>query len=76
VSDEVARIALRLRNRRLALGYSQHVLAQKVGTSQSAISDWESGGVAGIQVNSLERWGAALGLQVQVVVEDIWEESA
>lgn len=72
--NNVEYIATRLKARREALGLSQHAVAELVGTQQSAISDWESGGVLGIGVRSIERWAKALGFTLHCELHDVFDE--
>lgn len=60
-------LALALRRRRDALGITQRVLAARVGTQQSTISELESG-LHDVTVGLLADVGAALGLRLT------WEE--
>jgi transcriptional regulator with XRE-family HTH domain len=57
-----------LRDRRIALGWSQWVLAQKMDKSQNTIWQWESGKVDP-RAYSLQLWAATLGMKVQAVVD-------
>ena len=62
--DEFARI----REMRRASGLSQEVIAQRMGTSQSAVARIESGLSRGRwpSMSSLERYARALGKKLQV----------
>ena len=46
--------------RRIRLGLSQTEVAARMGTSQSAVARFESGGVD-VRLSTLERYAAALG---------------
>lgn len=72
--DNVEYIATRLKARREALGLSQFALAELVGTSQSAISEWESSKASGIGVRSVERWAKALGFTLHCELNDVFDE--
>ena len=58
--------------RRAQLGLTQKELAERVGTSHSAISRLESGQHRA-SIDTLERIGAALGLRLRVGFEDAEE---
>ena len=53
-------------NARKAAGLTQQQLAQRVGTTQSVISDLESADYEGHSMPMLRRIAAALGMSVQV----------
>lgn len=48
-----------VKNRRLELGWTQGDLAQRMGTTQSAVSAWEAGRVDP-RLDTLQRWARAL----------------
>ncbi len=50
--------------RRLHLGLSQAEVAERMGTSQSAVARLE-GGSADVRLSTLERYAAALGQQIR-----------
>jgi transcriptional regulator with XRE-family HTH domain len=56
-------IRARLIARRAALGMTQHELASLMGTTQSAVSDFESGR-HDPRLSTLDRWARALGLRL------------
>jgi transcriptional regulator with XRE-family HTH domain len=68
--DNVDYIATRLKARREALGLSQRAVAELIGTSQSHISELETGKVHGIGINTAERWCRALGFRLHCELHD------
>ena len=64
---ELAEFA-RIRDLRLVSGLSQEVIAQRMGTSQSAVARLESGLAAGRwpSMRSLQRYAQALGKRLEV----------
>jgi transcriptional regulator with XRE-family HTH domain len=55
--------------RRVDLGLSQTEVAARMGTSQSAVARLESG-LSDVRLSTLERYAAALGLQLDWQLED------
>lgn len=53
-------MALRIKTRRLALGYTMQELAEKVGVQKSAVCKWEKGSVSNIPTSRLKRLATAL----------------
>lgn len=68
--DNLEYLTTRLKARREALGLSQAAVAKLVGTSQSAICEWESRTVRGPRITSIERWSEALGLRLRCELND------
>lgn len=64
VRDEVI---VALTWRRAELGWSQAEVAQRAGTTQSAISDFEQRRVEP-KLDSLQRWARALGLRLALTL--------
>lgn len=62
---EFADIRRRLIARRYTLGMTQAQLAERLGTTQSAVSDLERSGGEPMPV-TVRRWATALGLQLHV----------
>lgn len=60
----------RIREAREQLGLTQKELADKVGTSQSAIARAEAGGVIP-SLNSLQRYAAALDMRLTIDFEPL-----
>lgn len=60
--------------RREALGLSQRALAAKMRTTQSAVSDLESGRNRNPVVSTVGRWAEALGLRATLKIYDPWME--
>lgn len=58
-----------LAQRRQRLGLSQTQVAARMGTSQSAVARLE-GGDADVRLSTLERYAAALGVRLQVVLQE------
>ena len=60
-----------LMQQRLALGMSQNRVALTIGTSQSTVSEWESGAVDP-RLSSLQRYARAVGLRlgINLVMDD------
>jgi transcriptional regulator with XRE-family HTH domain len=54
--------------RRIELGWSQMVLADKLEKSQNTIWQWEAGKVDP-RLHSLNAWAAALGLRLEAVLD-------
>ncbi len=67
-SETHMRIRETLKDKRLELGLSQRVLAQKLSVTHSLISKVESGDRR-LDVVELKRYTAALGLDFGVIVE-------
>lgn len=61
-----ARVARRIYNLRQEAGLTQSELAERVGTTQSAISRLESADYEGHSLKMLERIADALGAEVEV----------
>lgn len=59
------RVVRDLAERREELGLSQATVAARMGTSQSAVARMEAGGVD-VRLSTLDRYAAALGLEVRV----------
>jgi transcriptional regulator with XRE-family HTH domain len=71
VSDlEAVRRSLTLR--RASLKLSQAEVAKRMGTTQSAVSDLESGRAAP-SVSTLSRYAEAVGLRMRIVLEIDWD---
>ncbi len=62
---DFSEVRRRLIERRHALGLSQAALAERLGTTQSAVSDLERGTGAPMAV-TVRRWAAALGFRLSV----------
>lgn len=60
-----------LRNRRIALGWSQQRLADHLVKSQMAIWSWEAGRVDP-RAASLQAWAGALGVKIVAEVDPDW----
>jgi transcriptional regulator with XRE-family HTH domain len=72
VSDlEAVRRSLTLR--RTSLKLTQAEVAKRMGTTQSAVSDLESGR-AEPMVGTMQRYAAAVGLRLRMVLEIDWEK--
>lgn len=56
----------RLRENRLRRGLSQTVVAERIGTTQSAIARMESGG-ADPRLSTVERYAEAIGAELEIV---------
>lgn len=61
-----------LRDRRIALGWSQQTLANHMLKSQMAIWSWEHGKVDP-RAGSLDQWANALGMKITAEVDPNWE---
>lgn len=59
-------LVLKLKARRNALGWTQRCLADHVGTTQSAISEVETG-ACGPSLRTFQRWADALGLDIALI---------
>jgi DNA-binding XRE family transcriptional regulator len=64
------RLALEIRALREAKGLSQRELAERVGTTQSAIARLEAGRVSP-SLPTLDRVAAALGAEVTITINDL-----
>lgn len=62
-------LRLRIKEFRLAKGWSQVELAAKAGIRRATISDMENGRTKGVDFESLERLAAALGVLPQALIE-------
>lgn len=60
--DPMSPLGFRIREFRLARQWSQAQLAEKVGIRQATISGLESGRTRRVDLDTLERIGAALGV--------------
>lgn len=69
---DVQRAMHRLRMRRVALGLTQAAVADALGTTQSAISDWEVG-VTNPTAHSMARLARLYGLRLAMVESAIGE---
>lgn len=58
-----------LAERRRSLGMAQHELAALMGTTQSAISELESGHIASPNINTLKGWCTALKVTLSVKLD-------
>jgi transcriptional regulator with XRE-family HTH domain len=67
---EVAAIRRRLYARRYALGLGQREVAKRMGTTQSALSDLETGNTKSPRLETIIRWAEALGLRVDISIDD------
>jgi predicted NBD/HSP70 family sugar kinase/transcriptional regulator with XRE-family HTH domain len=69
--DEARRLSLlrAMRHRREVTGLSQHALAKRMATTQSAVSDMEAGRV-GSQLATLQRYARALSARLDVAIVD------
>jgi transcriptional regulator with XRE-family HTH domain len=61
-----------LASRRVSLKLTQADVAKRMGTTQSAISDLESGR-AEPAVDTLKRYAEAVGLRMRIVLEIDWD---
>jgi transcriptional regulator with XRE-family HTH domain len=59
-------IVVELTNRRLNLGLSQRAVASAVGTTQSAVSEWETG-LTAPSLSSLRRWCGAVNCRLDLL---------
>lgn len=57
-------------DRRRALGLTQQRVARAMGTTQSAVSDLETGVVTDPRMATFVHYAAAVGASVQVVFDD------
>lgn len=62
---QLADLIRELRLQRIVGGYSQRTVADAIGCSRQLLADWERGVIVP-GVLSLMRWGAAVGLEVQL----------
>lgn len=69
MSFEQEQIRQRLISRRVELGLTQSELAARMGTSQSAVSDFETGRHIP-RVNTLRRWAQALNMRISIQLEE------
>jgi transcriptional regulator with XRE-family HTH domain len=60
----------RLRSRRVQLGLAQWELAERMGTSQSALCALENG-LHDPHISTLHRWAGALGLRPRVDFDEL-----
>lgn len=65
----VSQLAAQLAVMRLAHGWSQRVLARKIGTAQSEISELETGKRANIELLTLVAWANALSADVEIHIK-------
>lgn len=79
MNDPLATIRRRLAARRCALGLTQNQLAEMLGTQQSVVSDWENQSQerrgSDMRLSTVVRWAQALGLTIDLVARDAWDES-
>ena len=61
------RLAVQVRQRREALGWSQEALAERAGTSQVYVSNIESGTRA-VSIDIVERLGLALSVEPELLL--------
>ena len=69
------RICRRVRERRLALGWTQDRLAAKLGTQAATLSKWEAGRVP-LTISRLVEVGRALGVSVTDLIDDVRDNPA
>lgn len=58
------------RKHRVRMGLTQREFALLLGTSQSAVSEWELGAIE-LRLSTAARYGALVGLAVTVVCRDV-----
>ena len=68
MTDATQTIGLRIREARQQYDISQGGLAKRIGVTQSAISQWESGDVRGLKPTNLLATARALGINIQWLV--------
>lgn len=66
-------IGLTIKEARLAKGFTQEELAEKVGVKKSAVAKWENGRVSEIKRTNLKKLADALGLGPAQLLGDIEE---
>jgi transcriptional regulator with XRE-family HTH domain len=71
---DAAALVHQLRNRREALGLAQREVAERMGTTQPALSDLENLRNAP-RIATLERWAEVLGLRFWMGLDDPWDAS-
>lgn len=71
--DDLESVRRSLTLRRTSLRLSQAKVAKRMGTTQSAISDLESGRAVP-SVDTLSRYAAAVRLRLRIVLEIDWDE--
>lgn len=63
-------IGIIIKQARLQKGFTQEVLAEKVGVKKSAVAKWENGRVSEIKRSNLKNLADALGLNPALLVSD------
>lgn len=66
-------IGQRIKIARLAKGYTQEELAEKVGVQKSAVAKWENGRVSEIKRSNLDKLSKVLGINPNSLLSDIEE---
>lgn len=72
--SDLAETCRSLTRRRKSLKLTQAEVSKRMGTTQSAVSDLESGRAAP-SVDTLSRYAEAVGLRMRIVLEIDWESS-
>ena len=62
-----------IKNARIAKGFTQEELAEKVGVKKSAVAKWENGRVSEIKRSNLKNLADALGLQYNQLLGEMAE---
>lgn len=66
-------IGQKIKIARLAKGYTQEELAEKVGVQKSAVAKWENGRVSEIKRSNLDKLSKVLGINPNSLLSDIEE---
>lgn len=69
IVNDLPKVAAALRERRKEAGLSQTEVAQRMGTTQSAVSDLESGAVGDPRLFTVLRYAQAVGLELHLLDE-------